>query len=490
MNIRLFELIKSLTPEEKRYFKLSAKYGQEKNYLKVFNIIDKQTVYDEKEIRKKYAAESWVKNFSATKNYLYELILKNLETGNSKTSFKRVILSGLAQIEILFQKALYEQASTLLEKLLSKEETKQNLSLLPILQLWKLQIALNSPNLSEKTLSWLNQATKDYIQASKDSLSAAQAYRYQTFMSYIQTQTAPLAKNCQLKKIEKVYLRLQKEPACLLPITQAIRLYTALAASFILRNKAYSKTALAKFFLFLEENIQFKNSQPAMSVSILVNATYYYLSMQAFEEAETTFTQLNQLEINKEQESPYLSSLLESSKIWLRLYQSLQKVEQNSPDLQLMADEALLYVQKNTRIPERSAIMIQYFAGAVCMLHHQYEQAFKYWEVFWGQFIPNFKYFQAHALLLRGLVLVANKSFELLPYAVGSCGRFLKKIKAYRGFGKAILQFLNLAVKEPTKKPDWGYLLEQIRQQYETSRLSPIQFFPYLDWVEQQIQKS
>ena len=53
----LFELIKSLSKSEKRYFKLlSSRHtiGDENNYVKLFDFIDKQTTYDEGVIFKEF----------------------------------------------------------------------------------------------------------------------------------------------------------------------------------------------------------------------------------------------------------------------------------------------------------------------------------------------------------------------------------------------------------------------------------------------------
>jgi hypothetical protein len=49
----LHDLIKSLTKSEKRFFKLhSSLQSGDKNYLRIFDAIDKQKVYDEDAIKK------------------------------------------------------------------------------------------------------------------------------------------------------------------------------------------------------------------------------------------------------------------------------------------------------------------------------------------------------------------------------------------------------------------------------------------------------
>lgn len=59
----LHDLIKSLTKSEKRFFKLhSALQSGPKNYLKLFEAIDKQPVYDEEEVKALFKKETFIKH--------------------------------------------------------------------------------------------------------------------------------------------------------------------------------------------------------------------------------------------------------------------------------------------------------------------------------------------------------------------------------------------------------------------------------------------
>ena len=57
----LFFLIQSLSKSEKRYFKIFC-FGQkvDKNYLKLFDAIDAQEVYDEAAIRRQFAKATFI----------------------------------------------------------------------------------------------------------------------------------------------------------------------------------------------------------------------------------------------------------------------------------------------------------------------------------------------------------------------------------------------------------------------------------------------
>lgn len=116
----LFLLIKSLTRTEKRYFKLFAKGNSnenEYNYLNLFDIIDKQTSYNEHKVIVDYFKNKEVKNFPNEKKHLYSLILKSLNKYHSTISKENELNELLNSAQILNKKQLPEQCNKLLGKL-------------------------------------------------------------------------------------------------------------------------------------------------------------------------------------------------------------------------------------------------------------------------------------------------------------------------------------------------------------------------------------
>jgi len=84
----LFQLIRSLTASEKRYFKVNAsKSGDSKaNYLRLFEAMDGMADYDEAGFKKKYSKENFTKYLSAEKKHLREQIMRSMRgfrSGNS-----------------------------------------------------------------------------------------------------------------------------------------------------------------------------------------------------------------------------------------------------------------------------------------------------------------------------------------------------------------------------------------------------------------------
>ena len=101
----LFQLIKSLTPSEKRYFKTNATKGGDakSNYVQLFDSIDSQgEEYDEDKLKQKHAKKPFIKYLSAEKKYLREQIMKQMRAFNSTRTVDNRI-NELLQDEMFYR---------------------------------------------------------------------------------------------------------------------------------------------------------------------------------------------------------------------------------------------------------------------------------------------------------------------------------------------------------------------------------------------------
>lgn len=113
----IFELIRSLTKSEKRYFKLHASrhtIGEENNYVTLFDYIDKQATYDEAKLFEDFKGEAFLNKFSITKKRLYDQVLQALTLFHSSGNVEAQLYRQLQSASILFDKALYTQAKKIL----------------------------------------------------------------------------------------------------------------------------------------------------------------------------------------------------------------------------------------------------------------------------------------------------------------------------------------------------------------------------------------
>lgn len=129
----IFQLIRSMTPSEKRYFKRH--YSSERSLTTIlFDFINKMDVYDEDLVKENFKGTKLAKNLKVYKVQLADLLLKSLTSYYNKKSIKSKIRIGVEEVEILMDKGLYDLAENKLKKVkalcLKYEEYGQMFSIL------------------------------------------------------------------------------------------------------------------------------------------------------------------------------------------------------------------------------------------------------------------------------------------------------------------------------------------------------------------------
>lgn len=115
----LFQLIASMSKQEKRYFKLNASvYNKEEgnSYLRLYDVIDKGKVANDTELAVAVKNEPFARYLSIVKKQLTELLLNSLTAYHTdkKTNFE--LRQMLSHVEILFDKRLYNHCHKILTR--------------------------------------------------------------------------------------------------------------------------------------------------------------------------------------------------------------------------------------------------------------------------------------------------------------------------------------------------------------------------------------
>lgn len=172
----LFQLIKSLTKQEKRYFKLHASrhvIGEENKYVKLFDAIDKQSVYNESRIKEKFRHAPITRQLHVAKNYLQQLILaslRNYHENKAEDKFHTLLRNA----QLLFNKGLFAQSEKALNK--AKKSATDNERFLQLLEIyrWEHQIAH-----SQNDFKWLEAYVQIGIHQEFELLQ-----KYQNFLEF------------------------------------------------------------------------------------------------------------------------------------------------------------------------------------------------------------------------------------------------------------------------------------------------------------------
>ena len=120
-NNSLFRLIKSLSRNEKGYFKkhiLQNGSKEENNYILLFDAIDKQKEYDEEKVKKQFSGSKLGEHFHVSKMHLYHVIFKNLRTYYSHFSIEAELHDMFRDAEIMLNNNLHDDCRVLIQKIL------------------------------------------------------------------------------------------------------------------------------------------------------------------------------------------------------------------------------------------------------------------------------------------------------------------------------------------------------------------------------------
>ncbi|HLP19119.1 MAG TPA: hypothetical protein VK174_02395 [Chitinophagales bacterium] len=114
----LHELIAGMSMAERSYFKrYSAKLGEgsSTNYIRLFDAIAAQGQYNEAAIKKLFASEKFVKQFSVAKAYLYKTVIRALRNFREESSIQSSLKHLQLELDILMDKGIYTQAMQVID---------------------------------------------------------------------------------------------------------------------------------------------------------------------------------------------------------------------------------------------------------------------------------------------------------------------------------------------------------------------------------------
>ena len=135
----LFQLIKSLSRNEKRYFKIyAAQLGNSEDikYLRLFEMIDKQEEYDQDAILRQDKTLKKAQ-FSNLKAHLYTKILESLVQANSAKIPEIRIRELINTVQVLYNKGLYYQCADNLRKAKRLAQKHDHLELMLMVSKWE-----------------------------------------------------------------------------------------------------------------------------------------------------------------------------------------------------------------------------------------------------------------------------------------------------------------------------------------------------------------
>lgn len=488
---KLFNLIKSLSGPEKRYFKLYARTNsgdKSSKYIQLFDAIDQQKTYDDEALIKSiYAGEAiQSRKYSELKAYLYELILKALQGFDENTSIDFRLKRMLQSVRVLYRRSHYDDAIELLLK--AKKLAAQYEAFdygLEILH-WKKQVAYAKSDIPflDENLGEIEQDETACLRK-LENIAAYQNLFYRIMISI--RKYALLRSDEKIAKLETFMqdpllqnqdLALSHKARILYHRIYGLYYYSILDyEQFYLENK--------KFLELLESNPRLLKESVPDHISALSNLTLSCGLLKKHNEISQNLDKL--LKIKPISLDDELKIHVQYFGTQLNLCISSGNFAEGATSLKRQEKASAKF---NKEAFQASQFYYQYFY--INFGIGDYDQALKYLNE-WLNLPRSIKRedLQSLARILNLIIHYEMGNTFLLDYLFRSTYRFLKKRDRVFEFERRVMQFFRDSNKVSSRKELVG-LMKELREDFITLSQTPSEnvmflYFDFLSWVESKI---
>ncbi|MBK7872029.1 MAG: hypothetical protein IPJ74_15810 [Saprospiraceae bacterium] len=490
----LFQLIQSLTRQEKRYFKLYASRhaieGQNK-YVLLFDAIEQQEEYDEASIKEIFKDEAFVNQLHVVKNYLYQNILNSLRQFHESQSEDK-FHTEMRHAALLFNKGLYQQSEKALNK--AKKLATENEHFLQLLEVyrWEHQIAHSRNDFV---------MLEDYVeQGIQDELELIEKYRnFLEFQALNDRVFIPYWKKGAIRnESEKAALRQLFDK----PLFQSADHAQSFNARYFYFNARFSYHffigELAESYQYVQQLValfekldrrKIKGKLVRYFSSALINLYIVQQRLGRFEEIPETLEKLRNMPADSPDQKRrlFVRSFNLEVDLYLSTGQFNKGVQQISP-LENLFNEYRASVDKQQRLGVFYNLAYLYFGAG------NYNHALDWINLLLQD--PDLKTREDIHCFGRILNLIIHYELgndQLLEYAVQSTTRFLSRRQRLFQVEAIMLKLMRrypkwLTIKDKTK--GFQALLDemQLLKKDEFERRA-FEYFDFIAWLESKVQQ-
>ncbi len=490
---KLFSLIKSLDGMEKRYFKLAVSVHKEteiKQYMRLFNAISKQKVYDDEALKNEFKGETIVKRFDMSKNYLYRLLLNTLQNYHRNSSVELQLINLINRASILYNKMLYKSSMELLNKArhLAKQFEYYEM-LLQIIQKM-VQVAIEEG----KDNDYMNQL---YLEHQHALERTQQINEYRKLYQQLYTFFATKGNDLRVTGIKKQYLAFLEHPLLSSkkkPTGYEEKSYYYLTYSlcyFCLgkADKSYDYTQLR--LTLIKSRPERIIEDPDTYIKVLNSIIFYGSVLYKIKESENAFNKLEEFLLER---SVKRHKIFVAYDNMIALYLTAGKFKEGRIYAEKAKEELKLFEHKVFASNKVSLYHDMFYVYFGC---HEFEHSLEWLNKLLNETQLNVREdIQVTARITNLILHYELKHFDLLPYLIRRAYSFLYKRKRLHKLEKVLLQFLGkLLHVNPYVKKEVIHVFIEIKEALEVLTHDPneamvlTEYFDYISWLESKIDK-
>lgn len=458
---RLFELIKSLSKEEKRLLKLRAGYGPQAEgqhyYILLFDLLEAQSQFEEKSFKRKYAHLTWMRYYAQVKVYLYEAILDTVVALQQEKDAVMLTTSYLQRVHVLRERGLHRQAMLFLDKAHDLAQEADLQQFMP--QIHYLKMVMHTyyfPTAAD--IQTQEQLLMARSQEATEALHCGLAYMEEYFLYYRlftyidmrhveRTELHRAELEEKLRQFEQEQTRMEACPSVSLRL---LRWKNESIIKNLLHDGAQGRYSLQSLRL-LEQQPKFILHRPHFYVTALYNACSEAL---AFGDVDTArdcvarFEQAGQL-YGKKAHFNMLEHRLRSIIMQITLHIGEETYTQG---LAFYESQIAWLASNKKEALQRLRLTLQFVVGTLYFWLGKESAALKSWSPFFRSTpVPSVVQMQQHARLLRLLFLWQRGDWAGLEIEARGTRFFLKKIGEWDTFSQILFRFVRRCCQLPSR---------------------------------------
>jgi hypothetical protein len=482
---------------EKGYFKKFASkhtIGEKNIYVKLFDAIDALEEYDEQSIKKKFFGEKFAEKLYSTKNYLFNLILKALSSYHAEKFAVSKLNMMMIELNVLFEKGLYKQFKTLLNKAISMASENDKPFYLALLY--------NKALTSLATDYYTDYDELDYEKLKNETLDNLQKLiiNEQYHILYNDTflftkKTGNIRNEDDLEKLNVIFNNpLIQDSSKAVTFDSKFKLFTILGHYYRITGARSEWLKYRKeLVLLMESDKKYIRENPRSYVLALNNYLYACVITGMKNEYENYLKKLKLFSKQFENKKEYMD-------IQSRIFMLVSDLELNYAVINLNFDNLKNIVNSiesgfrkfGNQISENRKITLYNRIAYACFLEKDYDKSIIYLNRIINAANPKIEPEQYIFARIRSLIVHFEAgNYDLLEYSVKSTKRFLEKTKRIFKFEKLIFNFIAKAMNYTNDLDRLG-LYEELK--YNIRRLSNDKFeknvleqFDFISWIDSKI---
>jgi len=489
-NNDLFDLIKTLAKSEKTYFKRSAyDTGEGKIYIKLFDEIDKQSVYDEKKLKQKF---SHIKQFSVLKNQLYDAILDALGRLANRLNYTYKVSVIVKKSDQLYNRGLYGQSEKLLLK--AKKAAYQSEDFTALLQIVAVEkkLILKQLKRDEKKIRELHKEENNIMLLLKNLSEYneifTKTYLYFLMYGYIRNKSEDkrFIRNTFALSYEKL-LRNTKSKRAEQFLMETFHLYHT--SKFDTENAMKFNRASLKI---MEDNTALLRSNVERYLATFQNYVLQYFYKGDIENLESSAGKLRTFLETTKIHIPRLVRVTAQGKIYdilLSAYHASCKFDK-AIDVLVKAE---MLVEENFSVIDKSVKNVTYQMGTfIYFTTEDYDNALRLSNKLLND-PDSVKFLEVYCfiLLLQLLIHYELGNYDLIEYITKSTKRYLSKSEKLYKIERIMLTFFNKVIRsENEDKSELFKTLEGNLNELRNDKDEGVfEYYDFSSWCESKLRK-